>query len=190
MPFPARSAAEGWGSRSDRERVARHVERVAEELARVVAPLDPVAAEGVLTSLLAAAERIRHGDTMGQVQIDAHALTDKRLGGGHAFFLEFERRVNKFHERSRPMTIEEAAALIALVRQMERDEVAGSPVDAPSMILASLPVDVEAWIGTVATAARASAPPAEVALWGERPPIVVLAGELVEALRLVIRIAG
>ena len=73
---------------------------------------------------------------------------------------------------------------------MERDEVAGSPVDAPSMILASLPVDVEAWVGTVATAARASAPPAEVPLWGERPPVVVLAGELVEALRLVIRIAG
>ena len=118
MPFPARSAAEGWGSRSDRERVARHVERVAEELARVVAPLDPVAAEGVLTSLLAAAERIRHGDTMGQVQIDAHALTDKRLGGGHAFFLEFERRVNKFHERSRPMTIEEAASFFEKIPQI------------------------------------------------------------------------
>ena len=188
MPFPAPDRVGGLDAR--RERVARHVETVAEELARHVIGLDPLSAEHILTTLLTVAERIRHGDTMGEVQVDTHFEADKMLGGAHRIAIRIERGCNKFSERSRPLSLDEGAHLVRQVRLMERAEIAGAGVDEATALLSALPVDLEKWLGDVATAARATAPPNEVALWKDRAPVLVIAQELVESIRIVIRIAG
>ena len=187
MPSP-RLEAEGA---RPREQLAALLELRGLELYRVLMPLAPRLAAGVLSGLLSAAEHLREGASVGLNVTNILTVTETQPGHAAAvIWFWLHRMAPPLDERSRAVEQHEVEAVQRALVDADHQLQQGEPVVEARVLLAALPVDLEAWVARAADQALATATEEERAMWEGRAPVEVVAEGLVVHVRRLQRAFG
>lgn len=174
-PSAQTDAEQAWADRC---------ERLGEELYRGLAPIHRSLALSLLATLLEAAGQLREGP-MGTRRSDVRFIVDTELGRElAAFYLAWHREQPLLDMRSRVLSDDEVGRMFAALHTADQSGKGNEHLQ----VLASVSVDVQAWLEDAAIAARATATAYELALWRDAPPLEIAAELLTRTLRAVLRV--